>query len=40
MNIIIGLENDNNIVFRKAAAPDSKVVLTKLRLCCFFNFQI
>ena len=34
MNIIIGLENDNNIVFRKAAAPDSKVVLTKLRLWC------
>ena len=30
----IVLENDNNIIFRKAAAPDSKVILTKLRLCC------
>ena len=33
-NIIIRLENDNNIIFRKGAAPDSKVVLTKLRLWC------
>ena len=31
---MIRLENDNNIIFRKGAAPDSKVVLTKLRLWC------
>ena len=30
--IIINLENDNNIIFRKGAAPDSKVIVTKLRL--------
>ena len=33
-NILIRLENDNNIIFRKGAAPDSKVVLTKMRLWC------
>ena len=33
-NILIRLENDNNIIFRKGAAPDSKVILTKLRLWC------
>ena len=33
-NILIRLENDNNIIFRNAAAPDSKVVLTKMRLWC------
>ena len=33
-NILIRLEDDNNIIFRKAAAPDSKVILTKLRLWC------
>ena len=33
-NILIRLENDNNIIFRKAAAPDSKVVITKMRLWC------
>ena len=33
-NILIRLEDDNNIIFRKAAAPDSKVVLTKMRLWC------
>ena len=33
-NIIIKLEDDNNIIFRKGAAPDSKVILTKLRLWC------
>ena len=27
------LENDNNIVFKNAAAPDSKVIITNLRLC-------
>ena len=32
--IIISLENDNNIIFRKGAAPDSKVIVTKLRLWC------
>ena len=32
--IIINLENDNNIIFRKGAAPDSKVIVTKLRLWC------
>ena len=30
--ILIRLEDDNNIIFRKAAAPDSKVILTKFRL--------
>ena len=33
-NILIRLEDDNNIIFRKGAAPDSKVVLTKMRLWC------
>ena len=33
-NILIRLEDDNNIIFKKAAAPDSKVVLTKMRLWC------
>ena len=32
--IIINLENYNNIIFRKGAAPDSKVIVTKLRLWC------
>ena len=31
-NILLELENDNNIIFKNAAAPDSKVILTKLRL--------
>ena len=31
-NILLTLENDNNIIFKNAAAADSKVVLTKLRL--------
>ena len=30
--ISLVLENDNNIIFRHADAPDSKVILTKLRL--------
>ena len=33
-NILIKLENDNNIIFRKGAAPDSKVIVTKMRLWC------
>ena len=35
-NIImwIDLEDDDNIIFRKGAAPDSKVILTKFRLWC------
>ena len=33
-NILIRLEDDNNIIFRKGAAPDSKVIVTKLRLWC------
>ena len=33
-NILIRLEDDNNIIFRNAAAPDSKVIVTKLRLWC------
>ena len=33
-NILIRLEDDNNIIFRKTAAPDSKVIVTKLRLWC------
>ena len=33
-NILIKLEDDNNIIFRKAAAPDSKVIVTKMRLWC------
>ena len=32
--ILIKLEDDNNIIFRKAAAPDSKVIVTKMRLWC------
>ena len=32
--IILKLENDNNVIFRKQAAPDSKVIITKLRLWC------
>ena len=30
--LILKLENDNNVIFRKQAAPDSKVIVTKLRL--------
>ena len=33
-NILIRLEDDNNIIFRKGAEPDSKVIVTKLRLWC------
>ena len=33
-NILIRLENDNNIIFRNAAAPDSKVIVSKMRLWC------
>ena len=33
-NLIVKLENDNNIIFRKGAAPNSKVILTKFRLWC------
>ena len=33
-NILIRLEDDNNIIFRNNAAPNSKVILTKLRLWC------
>ena len=33
-NILIRLEDDNNIIFRNAAAPNSKVIVTKLRLWC------
>ena len=32
INIKLTLENDDNIIFRHADAPDSKVILTKLRL--------
>ena len=32
INILLKLENDDNIIFRHADAPDSKVILTKLRL--------
>ena len=31
-NILLTLENDSNIIFKDAGAPDSKVILTKLRL--------
>ena len=31
-NILLTLENDNNIFLKNAAAPNSKVILTKLRL--------
>ena len=30
--IMLTLEDDNNIIFKNAGAPDSKVILTKLRL--------
>ena len=33
-NILIKLEDDANIIFRNAAAPNSKIILTKLRLWC------
>ena len=33
-NILIKLEDDANIIFKKAAAPDSKVIVTKMRLWC------
>ena len=33
-SILIRLEDDNNIIFKKAAAPDSKVIVTKMRLWC------
>ena len=33
-NIIVRLEDDNNIIFRHAIAPDSKVIITKFRLWC------
>ena len=31
-NILLKLENDSNIIFKNAGAPNSKVILTKLRL--------
>ena len=31
-NILLKLENDSNIIFKNAAAPNSKVILTKLLL--------
>ena len=31
-NILLKLEDDHNIIFKNAAAPNSKVILTKLRL--------
>ena len=31
-DILLELENDNNIIFKHANAPNSKVILTKLRL--------
>ena len=31
-NILLKLEDDNNIIFKHANAPDSKVIITKLRL--------
>ena len=33
-NILLKLEDDNNIIFRTATAPASKVIMTKLRLWC------
>ena len=33
-NILLKLEDDNNIIFRTATAPASKVIVTKLRLWC------
>ena len=32
INILLKLEDDNNIIFKDGGAPDSKVILTKLRL--------
>ena len=32
INILLKLEDDSNIIFKHANAPDSKVILTKLRL--------
>ena len=32
INILLKLEDDNNIIFKHANAPDSKVIITKLRL--------
>ena len=32
VNIKLTLENDDNIIFRNAGAPESKVIITKLRL--------
>ena len=34
MSILIRLANDNDIIFRNAGAPDSKVLITKFRLWC------
>ena len=33
-NIVIRLKDDNNFIFRKGAAPNSKVIITKFRLWC------
>ena len=33
-NVLIRLGDDNNIIFRKETAPDSKVIITKFRLWC------
>ena len=33
-NIFIRREEDDNIIFRNAAAPTSKVIITKFRLWC------
>ena len=33
-NILIRLEDDTNIIFRKTNAPESKVIVSKLRLWC------
>ena len=32
INILLKLEDDSNIIFKNAGAPDSKVILTRLRL--------
>ena len=34
MSTLIRLANDNDIIFRNAGAPDSKVLITKFRLWC------
>lgn len=34
MSILIRLANDNDFIFRLAAAPNSKVLITKFRLWC------